>query len=64
MDMGKLFDEVELELLKEFKSLTPGQLEEEENRKKIKRAYEELHTPIETDEERADTYEYPEDDED
>jgi len=59
--MGNLFDEVEADLLKQYKSLTPEQLAEEERLRKVKRDYEALHTPIETDEDRADLDEYPED---
>jgi hypothetical protein len=59
-----MFDDYEAELLKQFKAITPEQLAEEEHRRKVKRDYEALHTPIETDEDRADTDEYPvEDDE-
>ena len=58
-NMSNLFDEVEAELLKQFKAITPEQLAEDERRRKVKRDYEALHTPIETDEERADKYEYP-----
>ncbi len=63
-NMGKLFDEVEAELLKQFKAITPEQLAEEERRRNVKRDYEALHTPIETDEDRADTDEYPEEGDD
>lgn len=59
--MGNIFDEVEAELLKQFKAITPEQLAEEERLRKIKSEYEALHTPIETDEDRADKYEYPDD---
>ena len=58
-DMGNLFDEVEAELMKQFKAITPEQLAEDERRRKVKRDYEALHTPIETNEDRADKYEYP-----
>jgi hypothetical protein len=58
-NMSNLFDEVESELMKQFKAITPEQLAEDERRRKVKRDYEALHTPIETDEERADKYEYP-----
>jgi hypothetical protein len=61
-NMGNIFDEVEAELLKQFKSITPEQLAEEERRRQIKRDYEALHTPIETDEDRANKDEYPDDD--
>ena len=59
-NMGNIFDEVEAELLKQFKSITPEQLAEEERRREIQRNYEAQHTPIETDEDRANTDEYPE----
>jgi hypothetical protein len=59
-----MFDDYEAELLKKFQAITPEQLAEDERRRKVKRDYEALHTPIETDEDRADTDEYPvEDDE-
>ena len=60
-NMGNIFDEVEAELLKQFKSITPEQLAEEERRREIQRNYEAQHTPIETDEDRADKDEYPDD---
>jgi len=63
MNINKLFDEVEAELISQHKAITPEQLAEEERKRKVKRDYEALHTPIETDEDRADTDEYPEDDE-
>lgn len=62
-NMGSMFDQVEAELLKQFKALTPKQLEIEEHRRKLQRQYEASITPIETDDDRADTDEYPEDDE-
>jgi len=52
---------VESELMKQFKAITPEQLAEDERRRKVKRDYEALHTPIETDEDRADKDEYPDD---
>jgi hypothetical protein len=59
-----MFDEVEAELQRQFKALTPEQLAEEQRLRKIKSDYEAQHTAIETDEDRADTDEYPvEDDE-
>lgn len=59
--MGNLFDEVEAELLRQFKSTTPEQLAEDERRRRAKRDYEALHTPVETDADRADKDEYPDD---
>jgi len=61
--MGNLFDQHESELIKAFKSITPEQLAKEELLRKIKSDYEALHTRIETDAERADKDEYPEDEE-
>jgi len=55
-----MFDDYEAELLKKFQAITPEQLAEEERRRKVKRDYEALHTPIETDEDRDDEDEYPE----
>lgn len=62
-NMGKLFDEVEAELLRQFKSITPEQLEKDERLRQAKRDYEALHTAIETDEDRADPEKYPQEDE-
>jgi len=62
--MGNLFDEVEDEMLRQFKALTPKQLEIEEHRRKLQREYEASLNNIETDEDRADLDEYPEDEDD
>jgi hypothetical protein len=59
--IGNIFDEVEAELLRQFKAITPEQLAEDERLRQAKRDYEALHTPIETDEDRADKDEYPDD---
>jgi hypothetical protein len=59
--MGSMFDEVEAELLGQFKALTPKQLEIEEHRRKLQRQYEASITPVETDEDRANKDEYPDD---
>jgi hypothetical protein len=61
-NMGKLFDEVEAELVKQFKAITPEQLANDERLRKAKRDYEALHTAIETDEDRADPEKYPQED--
>jgi hypothetical protein len=61
MNMANLFDEVEAELLKQFRAITPEQLAEDERRRQVKRDYEALHTAIETEEDRNDPDEYPED---
>ena len=60
--IGNIFDEVEAELLRQFKSITPEQLAEDERLRKAKRDYEALHTAIETDEDRADPEKYPQED--
>ena len=57
--MGNLFDEVEAGLIAQYKSITPKQLEIEEHRRKLQRQYEASITAIETDEDRANTDEYP-----
>jgi hypothetical protein len=62
-NMGNIFDEVEAELMKQFKAITPEQLAEEERRRQIQRDWEAAHTAIETDEDRADPEKYPEEDE-
>lgn len=59
--MSNLFDEVEAELLKQFKAITPEQRAEEERRRQIQRDWEAAHTAIETDEDWADKDEYPDD---
>jgi hypothetical protein len=63
-DMNSLFGEVEAELLRQFKAITPKQLEIEEHRRKLQRQYEASLNNIETDEDRADTDEYPEEGDD
>jgi len=54
MDMSNLFDEVEAELLKQFKAITPEQLAEEERQRQIQREWEAKHTAIETEQEDGD----------
>jgi len=58
--MTNMFDQFEAELLKQFKAITPEQTAEEERRRKIQRDWETAHTAVETDEDRANTDEYPE----
>jgi hypothetical protein len=59
-----MFDDFQAELLKQFKAITPEQHAEEERQRQIQREWEAKHTAIETDADRADTDEYPvEDDE-
>jgi hypothetical protein len=57
--MSNIFDEVEADLIKQYKAMTPKQLEIEEHCRKLQRQYEASITPIETDEDRANTDEYP-----
>jgi hypothetical protein len=62
--MDNLFNEVEAEMLKQFKAITPKQLEIEEHRRKLQREYEASLNNIETDEDRDNKEEYPDEDED
>lgn len=61
-NMGNLFNEVEAELIKQFKAITPKQLEIEKHRRKLQREYEASINNIETDEDRANKDEYPDED--
>ena len=56
-DMNNLFNEVEAELLKQFKAITPEQLAEEERRRQVQRDWEAQHTAIETEQEEDDEQE-------
>ena len=62
-----MFDEMQADLLKQvarYKAIPAEQHAEEERRRQIQREWEAKHTAIETDADRADTDEYPvEDDE-
>ena len=62
--MEKLFAELEAEMMAQYNALTPEQLAEEERRRQIQRDWEAKHTAIETDEDRADKDNYPDEDED
>ena len=59
--MDKLFAELEADLMNQFQAITPKQLEIEEHRRKLQRQYEASLQNIETDEDRSDTDEYPDD---
>jgi hypothetical protein len=61
--LGPLFDQYDAELLAKHKAITPEQFQAEEQRRKVKAEYEARHTPIETDEDRANLDEYPQDEE-
>ena len=63
MNMGNLMDQMEAELVKQFQAITPEQRAEEELQRKTQRDHEAKHMAVETDEDRANTEEYPEDDE-
>jgi hypothetical protein len=54
-----MFDDFEAELLKQFKAITPEEKAEEERRRQIQRDWDAKHTAIESDDDRADTDEYP-----
>jgi hypothetical protein len=54
-----IFDDYDAELLKQFKSITEEQRLEEDRLRKIQREWDAKHTSIETDADRADTEEYP-----
>ena len=56
-DMNNLFNEVEAELLKQFKAITPEQLAEEERRRQVQRDWEAQHTAFETEQEIDDEQE-------
>ena len=58
-----LFDQVESELLRQFRAISEEQRAEEGRLRKIQREWEAKHTAIETDADRADQDEYPEEDE-
>jgi hypothetical protein len=58
--MGELFDQYEAELIAKDKATTPEQRAAEEQRRQAQRDHEAKHTATETDETRANTEEYPE----
>ena len=62
-NMGNLFDDLEAELIRKHRGITPEQLAEEERRRQVQRDYEALHTSVETDDDRANKNEYPDEDE-
>lgn len=62
--IGSFMDELEADLLRKFKEITPEQLAAEEQKRKAQKEHEALHTALETDEDRANKDEYPDEDED
>ena len=61
-NMGSLMDQVQAELLKQWEATTADQRAEEERQRQIQRDWEAKHTATETEEDRNDRYEYPDDD--
>lgn len=57
--MGQLFDQHEADLLAQHKATTPDQLAAEEQRRQAQRQHEAKHTAIETDTDRANPEDYP-----
>jgi hypothetical protein len=54
MNMGNLMDQMEADLLKQFKAITPEQRAEEERQRQIQRDWEAQHTAFETEQEDDD----------
>ena len=57
MNMGNLMDQMEAELLKQWKAITPEQRAEEERQRQIQREWEAKHTAIEIEQEDDDEQE-------
>ena len=57
--MGELIDQFEVELLAKDKATTPEQRAAEEQRRQAQRDHEAKHTATETEADRANTDEYP-----
>ncbi len=57
--MGELIDQLEAELIAQFRTTPPEQLEAEEKRRQAQREHEAKHTATETEADRANTDEYP-----
>jgi hypothetical protein len=57
--MGDLIDQFEAELIAKDKATTPEQRAAEDQRRQAQREHEAKHTAIETNETRANTDEYP-----
>ena len=58
--MGELIDQFEAELLAKDKATTPEQRAAENQRRQAQREHEAKHTATETEADRANTDEYPE----
>ena len=57
MNMGNLMDQMEADLLKQWRAITPEQRAEEERQRQIQREWEAKHTAIETEQEDGDEQE-------
>jgi hypothetical protein len=60
-NMGNLMEQMEAEMFKQFRTMTPEQRAEEERQRQIQCDWEAKHTAIETEEDRNDPDEYPDD---
>jgi len=61
-NMGNLMEQMEAEMFKQFRTMTPEQRAEEERQRQIQRDWEAKHMATETEEDRNDRHEYPDDD--
>jgi len=57
--MGELIDQLEAELIAQDKAITPEQRAAEDQRRQAQREHEAKHTATETEADRANTDEYP-----
>jgi hypothetical protein len=57
MNMGNLMDQLEADLIKQWRAVTPEQRAEEERQRQKQREYEAQHTAIETEQEIDDEQE-------
>ena len=64
MNMGDLMSELEAERLKQHRAITPEQRAADDAKRLEQWEREKKHTAIETDADRADKDEYPDDDDD
>lgn len=62
--MGNLMEQMEAEMFKQFRTMTPEQRAEEERQRQIQRDWEAKHTAIETEADRNNQDEYPEENSD
>jgi hypothetical protein len=61
--MGALLDQYESKIIEYYRATTPEQRAAEDQRRQAQREHEAKHTVIETEETRANTDEYPTEDE-